>query len=282
MDLKQLQQQFQDYIQFLDGAIEQRIVSTKTLSAGIRLEIYRDAYYARLHEALATDYPVLAFALGEQAFEQLSEAYVQAHPSHYRSINDFGQHLPGFLADSLLTQTAFPESFLQQLAELEWALVCAFNAESTTTISESSLSILPAEAWPGLCFSLHPSVQLLAQQWNVNAYWNGVKDKLAAGCEQSESAEGVGSAEVTCQALEKGEPRHSLVWRQGLITGFRSVDDMEAEALQGVMRGTSFAEMCDMISQHCGAGDTEQQAPMRAASLLKTWIGSELITELHY
>ena len=46
-----------------------------------RLEIYNRQYWYRVLDALAEDFPVLRAVVGGRAFEQLSIAYLTAHPS---------------------------------------------------------------------------------------------------------------------------------------------------------------------------------------------------------
>lgn len=302
LDLKQLQSQFQNYVRHLDDAIESSIVSSADLPARTRLDIYRHAYYARFDEALQSDYPVLAFALGEDLFYQLSCDYADRYPSQYRSISDFGQHLAAFLeSDAWLADNAEflspnffsphkDSAFLLELAQLEWALVCAFHAaDETSLVSELDLAQLPAEAWPGLCFRFHPSLQLLPQRYNVIAYWNAVKDLLsdrdaadsiddAADAEQNLAA-AEDSVRETLPLPQQQDLQYCLVWRQGLVTAFRSLPAGEYRALHTVVEGESFSTLCDIISS-----DMEQPelTPMQAATYLKSWVGAEMVAELRY
>lgn len=283
LDLKRLQSQFQNYIRFLDDTVASSIVSSERLPARTRLDIYRNAYYARFNEVLEADYPVLAYAIGDDLFYQLSCDYADAYPSRYRSINDFGQHLCDFLRqyDSLFVDQdnrnpALNRQFVVELASFEWALVTAFNsADIAPVIGEKDFASLPAEAWPGLCLTFHPSVQLLPQHWNVIAYWNSVKQRL----ENNDSDAPQDSEQAILLPQLSPQMQYCLVWRQGLITGFRSLDNPEYVALRGVLKGESFSAMCDIIST---ALDGAEETPMVAASFLKTWVGSEMLAELRY
>jgi len=283
LDLKRLQTQFQNYVRFQDDVVEKSIISTPLLDARSRLDIYRNAYYARFNEVLESDYPILAQALGEDVFYQLSNLYVDRYPSHYRSINDFGQHLSDFLAQddsffrAIENQTNLDRQFLSELSQFEWALVQAFNAEnSANQVVIDDLAQLPAEAWPGLCFSFHASVQILPQHWNINAYWNAAKQSKEGVADQ---VTGTPAEEIIAKPQRSGHIQQCLIWRQGLITGFRSIDDMEADALRCLLEGESFSTLCDRIGAH---QDDPAQTPMIAAGLLKTWVGSEMVTELRY
>jgi len=55
--------------------------------------IYRHAYRARLVAALRDNHEVLALALGDEAFDAIAQAYIDAHPSRFASIRWFGDGL---------------------------------------------------------------------------------------------------------------------------------------------------------------------------------------------
>ncbi|HNH12398.1 MAG TPA: DNA-binding domain-containing protein, partial [Rhodocyclaceae bacterium] len=83
-----------------------------------RLDIYRHAYRSRLTEALAANYPVLARALGDEAFAQLALQYIDARPSRHASIRWFGDQLGAFCDEH---PDALPHPALRDLIKLEWA-----------------------------------------------------------------------------------------------------------------------------------------------------------------
>ena len=67
-----------------------------------------------------------------------------------------------------------------------------------------------------------------------------------------------------------------LVWRSALENYFRSLDPVEATALDAALRGASFAEICAGLSEHLA----EEEIPLRAASLIATWSESGLLSGL--
>ena len=64
-----------------------------------------------------------------------------------------------------------------------------------------------------------------------------------------------------------------LIWRQDLDVRFREQADDEAHALTLVGQGATFEALCDGL---CDWIDAEH-VPIRAASLLKTWIFEGLL-----
>jgi hypothetical protein len=72
------------------------------------------------------------------------------------------------------------------------------------------------------------------------------------------------------QLLSEGEV--CLVWRDQLITRYRSLATDEAAALQGMtQQGWSFAELCAQLSE------LGEQAPVQAVTWLRQWLSDGLL-----
>ncbi|MFU8797286.1 MAG: putative DNA-binding domain-containing protein [Gammaproteobacteria bacterium] len=177
-----LQQQFQSYLLGDSEEIEQYIQSTPVKK---RLEIYGDAYFLRLWGLLKTEFPQLLEKLGEEAFEELAFAYLEAYPSRSPSARYIGQQVSRFLIEQ-------HKPALSELAAFEWALSRAIDLPDGPVLTTTALSHIPESVWPTIQFTLHPSVQLLPGKvvWrkgitphslnlNANEYW--VLEKIAAG-----------------------------------------------------------------------------------------------------
>ncbi|MBK6509093.1 MAG: putative DNA-binding domain-containing protein [Haliea sp.] len=83
--LRDWQQQLQHAI--LDGDTSEdllREVRRFGVIAQQRIGVYRDAYFLRLAEALASNYPAIALYMGEPDFTVLAQAYTTAYPSATR------------------------------------------------------------------------------------------------------------------------------------------------------------------------------------------------------
>jgi Putative DNA-binding domain len=221
------------------------------------LRIYRNAYTVRLIGALRDNFGVLPLVLGDEAFDALALAYIEAHPSQRPSIRWFGDRLPEFMTahDDLV-----PHPAMTDLARMEWALRAAFDAADASPIDAAALAGVPGDAWPSLVFEPLPSVQLLAFGWNVELVWRALKD-----------------ADPNA-APELPEPlahEHTLlVWRQGLETRWRSLDSAGAELLAAALVGKSFGALCRLAA----AGVGEAQAPLHAASALRAWLDDGLFS----
>lgn len=230
-----------------------------------QISIYNYAYHARLKEVLANDFPATLMAIGEDYFNQLADDYIKTYPSHYFSLRDFGSHLPGFIENLIQQNNTHNEQWQNmpwayELATFEWTLGNAFDAEDVNLFTEQDMATIPPDAWPDLTFTLHPSVHRLDFDWNIAEMWKALTNE--------------DPIEVTAQA----EPTSSwIVWREQLITRFRSMEMGEHLSLDRILQGGSFNDLCETLS----AIIEEDEVPMHAATYLKGWITQGLISEIH-
>ena len=250
--LSDLQTDFQAYllndsqgVRFINA-----IINDQKVGAIKRLSIYADAYRLRIIEALATAYPKLHSLLGDDFFDSTARSYIKQYPSTYRNMRWVGGEMAAYLQTSLLQHPIASE-----MAQFEWALGLAFDAEDAPIFSLQELAKIPPENWAALKFVLHPSAHLLPLQWNVVQIWNALNDE-----------------ETPPNAVLTSAP--CLVWRMDLNAHFRSVDAAEYDALQLVIAGASFGELCEKLQQNT----SEEAASMQAAQYLSGWLNEGLIS----
>ncbi len=220
------------------------------------LRIYQRAYSTRLVAALRDNFGVLPQVLGDDAFDALALAFLQAHPSQRPSIRWFGDRLPEFMArrDDLV-----PHPAITDLARMEWALRAAFDAADAEVLDAAALAGVAAQAWPTLVFTPLPSVQLMSLAWNVEPVWRALQDLEPQ------------------QTPELPEPQpfdHGLlVWRQGLETRWRALDPAPAQLLRHALQGETFGLLCEHAAIEVG----DAQAAAHAAAALHGWITDGLL-----
>src|SRR5438046_2093299 len=73
------------------------IAANSKLSSFERLEIYNRQYWFRVLGALAEDFPALRSVIGARAFEAMSVAYLNDHPSRSFSLRNLGSRLSDWL-----------------------------------------------------------------------------------------------------------------------------------------------------------------------------------------
>lgn len=255
-ELQNLQASFQHYLFDESQGIKQHIKSSEKASADMRLDIYHNAYRVRLMDALLTHYPILASYVGEDIFDALANDYIRAHPSTFRSIRWFGDQLMYFL-HSHEDYKAYP--CLSELAQFEWAMSVAFDAEDKALLNANRLKSLPPESWVNMHFEMHPSVARLNFSWNVVSIWQSISED-----------------EAPSDPMQTPLPMPWLIWRKETVNQFCSLTDYEAWAIDAVLERASFGEIGAGLCQWFD----EEVASVEAASLLKSWIEAGLLTDI--
>lgn len=253
--LANLQINFQDHLVRGQNSIEESIVATAAIPVQSRLDIYRDAYQARLLEALASNFPCLKLYLGDEEFACIGTAYLDAFPSTYRSIRWFGDNLPCFLRE----YGSPPPIYLSELADFEWKMTLTFDAEDAHVFKLEEMLLIPAEAWADMRLLPHPSVHCMPFYWNVVAIWEAIMN------------------EVDLPFLEESAIATPWVmWRQEHMTRFYSLSTDEAWAIDALFKDLTFGDICEGLCQWHSPNDVGLQA----ASYMKGWIDMGLISKV--
>lgn len=250
--LAQLQADFQAYL--LDDARKaafKAIVDDKKVGATKRLKIYHDAYRLRIIDALANAYPMLQAYLGDELFENTARSYLTKTPSVYPNLRWYGAQMAQHLQNTLPKHPIAAE-----LAQFEWTLSLAFDAEDTLVIGLQDLAQIPPEIWGDLRFKFQPSTQILALNYNAVAVWQALNVE-----------------ETPPKPLQQSVDW--LIWRQDLTSKFRSLDNAELQSLQMAFAGDSFGDICETLFETLGDNSVSQ-----AAQYLAGWLEAGLIAEL--
>ena len=141
------------------GSLEELVKPSATLTAEERVAIYREMYLLRMREALAADYPVTHYLLGEEAFSALVRDYLQRYPSRSYTLNRLGDHLPQFYLDEPERAGA---AFLHDLTSAELALAQAYEEAESPVLTPDAVLAVPVEAWPQVRLVPVSSLRLLA------------------------------------------------------------------------------------------------------------------------
>ena len=245
--LRELQRSFQSWVLGDASALPVTVAGTGAVSAEDRLDIYAQAIRLRFLEVLGQDYPGLHALAGDDRFRRLGLEYVAAHPSHHPSIRWFGGHLPAFLRS---TAPWRDHPVLGEMAEFEWGKGELLDAADSPVIGVEDIAAIPPERWAGIRPRLKPAVRRLALEWNVPALWKALD----------------GDEEPPPSA--RTEPAVDwLLWRDGLVVRWRSIEPDEAWALQRCDAGDDFGSICAGLCEWVG----EDAAAFRAAACLKQW-----------
>jgi len=258
-DLARLQHTFQNCVLQRDKPAAASWVSASGRpDPDTRLSVYRHAYRSRLKEVLVNDYSAVLMAIGDNPFNRLADDYIDAHPSLYYSLRDFGCHLPAFVSGLMQQHEDWQGMhWLYELALFERTLGQAFDAADHAIFSEQNMAGIPPEAWPELRFHMHSSVHRLDLEWNIPEMWQAL------------------TADSPIQVTAVHESASPwLIWRDQLMTRFRSMQTDEQLALDKLRAGGSFSQACEALATLM----SEDEVPLRAAGLLKSWMAQGLIS----
>ncbi|MES9824549.1 MAG: DNA-binding domain-containing protein [Candidatus Thiodiazotropha endolucinida] len=262
-NLGELQSRFQRFI--LQPGNENQISWVNgggRASAGYQLSVYANAYVARLKEVLTNDYPAVSMAISGDHFDRFTEGYIRKHPSRFFSLRDFGCRFPDYLREQVDTNPDIHDlAWLPELAKFEWTLGQAFDAVDCKLVTEQEMASIPADAWPMLRFGFCPCVRRIDLEWNVPTIWKAL------------TADPPLEVEPICTQTNSDA---WLIWRQDLVTRFRSLEEDEQSALDSLRNGATFEDACEILASRIDLDSVS----MRAAGLLKGWIRQGLITEV--
>jgi hypothetical protein len=255
-DLKGLQKAFSEYLLTGDSAVELMIDENEQCSRKERLGVYGEAYWLRLMEALELNYPGVHTLLGDDAFFRAGREYIDIWPSHFRSIRWFGDHLAEFLRTTKPYQN---EPMLAEMALFEWTRSTVFDARDQDALTEEDLAGVPANQWPVIGFVPHPSLRRMNLQWNVADFRRLI--------DEEKDPDPPAKANVS---------QGWVMWRQGLDTYWRSMGVDETAAMDAMIEGQSFENICAALLK-CS---DEENVAIRAAGMLKRWINEGMIVTL--
>lgn len=166
-----LQRLQHDFCQAMFGAPPSGLpaaIRAGSLSAGQRLEIYRNNVFANLRNALRAVYPVVERLVGAEFFDHAANGFIRECPSASGDIEDYGEAFAAFLA-------RFPGAeallYLPDIARLEWACHLVFLAADPAPLALGKLAGVSPERYGQLRFRLHPASALLASDYPVHRIW---------------------------------------------------------------------------------------------------------------
>lgn len=151
-----------------------------------RLEVYANAYYARLLECLRDEFPALLHAVGEEVFDGLAFGYLQSYPSRSYTLSELSRRFVQYLEetrpndeDDVDRSASWPD-FMIDLARLERCYSEVFDgpgAERLKLLGADELREVSPEAWVRARLVVVPCLRLLSLRYPVHEYATAVREK---------------------------------------------------------------------------------------------------------
>ena len=242
---------------------ESFIAPNSRLTAFERLVIYNRQYWFRVLGALAEDFAGLSAVLGAHAFEELSIAYLTAHPSRSFTLRNLGSKLPEWLMGN--PQFAGRRHRLAiDVARIEWAFVEAFDNAEHTPLTLDQVATLDA----GSRLGLQPHLRLIALDYPA--------DDLVLGLHHAEkrqtSEAGVRHEDSADAALKLPRLRRRPTWlaahRVDMAVFYRRLEREEFLTLAAIRQGLPLAEALT------GGFADSRLAEARRAQRVREWFAT--------
>jgi hypothetical protein len=173
---------------------------------------------------LREDFPKLAAALGDSAFNAFGTAYLRAHPSTHHSLGRLGQYVPEFLTVHAESWATRPD--MSDLAALEWARLEVFDATDAAVASNELLAELVATQGRGLEFV--PALRALRLDHHVVELWRELEEGLAVSPP---------AVDIT--------PTTVVVWRKAFTVFHVRLAPAEAAAFERAFAGAALDVVCE-------------------------------------
>jgi hypothetical protein len=270
------------------GALEQLVRRSRRLTAEQRLEIYANAYYARLLECLRDTFPVLAQVLGAEVFDSFAFDYLQRYPSRSYTLYRLAESFPRFLDETRPEQPhaadstgaagpAWPD-FLIDLATLELAIAEVFDGPG----AEGELLLAPADLlarraggdFAKARLAPVPCLRLLRFGHPVNAFYSSARAMRSRQPVESPeildaraapgpaSADGADGADLPIP--DPGE-EHVALSRTDYVVRRYSLTPFEAAVLGALVAGATVGEAIAGAAAASELPDDELAAQLDAA-----------------
>jgi uncharacterized protein (UPF0276 family) len=223
-----------------------------------RLDIYANAYFYRLLDALRELFPRLAYLAADVPFHNLATDYLLEHPSDAPDLRRLGDRLPVFLRGHREGQGT---PLLCEVADLEYALAVALDAPDAPKdqcLTRTDLMRRPSHEWPSLQLAFAPGTLLMSAAHDL--------ERVAQLCDERQR-------ERAIETPAGEEALLVLVARHGHAVYFRNLEPLEALALEQIKGGTRFDSLCATFGRH-------HAEPSRLVDFLMRWIDDGVIVEI--
>lgn len=255
MNLAALQQEFIGQILGEERPLPERWDAR--MRAG--LEVYRNAYRARLVEALRESFEQTARWIGDESFRAAAAHYLIAEPPGGWTLDRVGEGFAETLAELFAGD---PD--VADLAWLEWAMHRAFTGADEPPLDPAGFARASShfgdEDWAAMTLRVVATLQARRVATDCASLWRALKD----------------GATPEVEAFADGH-RVCLVWREAHSPVFRLVDRQEARCLRAMAAGATFGEICGELAE---TGD-DAAAAAAAGEMLLGWLRLGLVVSVH-
>ena len=137
--------------------------------AQAQLDVYMNAYRYRLYDVVAEDYPVLAYYLGPERFEETIWGFINDNQSQHFNIARFAAKLPEYIEKNDPNDT-----LAKEICQLETMLTQLADEPESPALEQNALSALSAESLLASMILPRKALHLMTFIYPVNDFYNRV------------------------------------------------------------------------------------------------------------
>jgi hypothetical protein len=189
--------------------------------------VYAHHARASLSIAIENTFPITRRLVGAAFFAEMAGRFVAAHPPRHGWLSAYGEGFPKFVAQY---SPAADLNYLPDLARIEWARVCAANAQDDPGLDLKSLAALDPAALESLCLSLHGAATLVHSHFPVFDIW--------------QAHQHADDEQIPRIKLAKGSQDILITRAAALEVGVSLLSPGDAAFLTAVIKNSSFGATC--------------------------------------
>jgi hypothetical protein len=230
--------------------LESVIGRSRALGSLERLEVYGNAYFARLLECLREEFSAVAHAVGEETFDSFSFEYLHTYPSRSYTLGVLGAKFPDFLEETRPPRD--PEDgdgpdwadFLIDLARLERLYSDVFDGpgiEDIPALTADDFRVIPPDAWPQARLVPAPCFRLIALRFPAHEYISAMREDREP-------------------EIPAAEPTWLALTRRNYVVRRIPVTEVQYELLSALGEGAPVGEAIERVAESQEDLDMEQFA----------------------
>ncbi|QDV69687.1 hypothetical protein Poly24_34040 [Rosistilla carotiformis] len=256
------------------ASLEDLILPSKRLDSQQRIEVYANAYYARLLECLGEEFPALVKLLGEETFNAFAVEYLQFFPSQSYTLADLGAHFHRFLSqyrdaacedeDSDSQERSWSDLMID-LARLERTYSEVFSGpgiERLETLRGDALAAVPPDSMGRICLTPAPCLRLL--QLNSGAH------EYAIAVRKGEDVDGV---------IPQIRPTYLAITRIRYVVRTIDLEPAEFEVLQLLCDSVSLERAISSVAALDALDDAALSSQLVA--WFQKWATDQMFIDFH-
>ncbi|MDO6712549.1 DNA-binding domain-containing protein [Aliiglaciecola sp. 2_MG-2023] len=197
----------------------------------LRLAVYRNTFISSCIDALQRKYPSAEKLLGEDFFKTLTRQFCLTNPPTSPVLAEYGEIFPEYLNDFL--QHNHPElRYLWDICKLDRAWHHAYFADDKPSLGQDEIESL-IEDIESKSLSLHPSVQLIKNDWSVSSLWAQLR-----------------VSNLSEQVAIENTTENLLLWRDNSSILHRVISESESLFISSIYAGRTLGQAADVAMQN--------------------------------